>query len=147
MLGLVAFSSYNGTNEEAQTNDIMKSDTTDIQKEIAEGVVAKLQNEITYETNDTLTFFNGILESIDIKSTETAEILFQCIRNCVRIVDLTGAALEPMALPIQINGQGIGTFECIYTDYPETGQFLCIVFSEEDSTAFYEYVMAMETTN
>ena len=71
-------------------------------------------------------------------------MLFQCIKNCVRIVDLTGANLEPMYYPVRINGRELvpSTFDSLYIDYPETEQFLCIVFSPEDSATFYEYVMA-----
>ena len=117
--------------------------------EIAEEVIRILQNELAFEDKDLLTFYNDTFESIDIKSTETAEMLFQCIRNCVHIVDLTGAALEPMHLPIKMNGKELvpSTYDCLYIDYPKTEQFLCIVFSEEDSTALYDYVMALAATN
>ena len=110
----------------------------------AERIVGALQNEIVFAEEDVLTFFNGVLESIDIKSAETAEQLFRCIRNCRDVADMTGAALAPMALPIQINGRGVGTFDCIYADDPETGRFYCIVFAEEDVAAFRAYVMELE---
>lgn len=110
----------------------------------AERIIGALESEIVFAEEDVLTFFNGVLESIDIKAEETAEMLFQCIRNCRDIADMTGAALAPMALPIQINGQGIGTFDCIYTEEPETGRLFCVVFSEEDAAAFRAYVMELE---
>ena len=70
-------------------------------------------------------------------------MLFGCIRNCRDIADMSGAALEPMALPIQINGRGVGTFDCIYTNEPETGRLYCIVFSPEDAAALRAHVMAL----
>lgn len=109
-----------------------------------EWVIDHLKSEIAFEDNDILTFSNGRLYSIDIKSKETAEMLFQCIRNCRSTTDLTGAALEPEHLPILINGKEIGRFERIYSEYPETGQFFYFTFTEEDSKALYEYVMALE---
>lgn len=62
-----------------------------------------------------VTYF-GYLESIDIKTQKTAEMLFMCIRNCAGITDLTDMNLQPMALPIEINGQGMGTFGEFYID-------------------------------
>ncbi len=59
------------------------------------------------------------------------------------VTDLTDVNLEPMALPIEINGRGSGTFEQFFAIYQETGQFICIVFSPEDSESFYKYVMNM----
>lgn len=112
--------------------------------QFTERIIRALQSEIVFAEEDVLTFHNGVLESIDIKSEETAEMLFQCIRNCRDIADMTGAALAPMALPIQINGRGVGTFDCIYTNEPETGRFYCVVFSEEDAAAFRTYVMELE---
>ena len=74
-------------------------------------------------------------------------MLFECIRNCVQINDLTDANVAPMALPIEINGQGTGTFGMFFATYKETGQFICIGFSQEDSEHFYDYVMALSTLN
>lgn len=62
-----------------------------------------------------VTYF-GYLESIDIKTQKTEEMLFMCIRNCAGITDLTDMNLQPMALPIEINGQGMGTFGEFYID-------------------------------
>ncbi len=94
-----------------------------------------------------MTLSNGYLESIDIKTQETAEMLFACIRNCVQITDLTDADIEPMALPIEINGRGTGALDMIFATYQETGQFICISFSKEDSERFYDYVMALSVLN
>ncbi len=58
-----------------------------------------------------------------------------------QITDLSDANLEPMALPIEINGEGCGTFDIFFTTYQETGQFIGISFSPEDSENFYKYVM------
>lgn len=96
---------------------------------ITESVVRQLQKEIVFADHNVVTFCNGHLEAIDIKTQGTAEMLFACIRNCVQITDLTDAYLEPMALPIEINGQGSGTFEMFFATYQETGQFICISFS------------------
>lgn len=52
-----------------------------------EGVIRQLQNEINFDDQDVLTFNKGNLESIDIKTQETAEVLFHCIRNCIRITE------------------------------------------------------------
>lgn len=138
---------------EAPYTDVGTTDTVEginngDDSEIIEGVIRILRDGLDFGDKDTLTFDNGYLESIDIKSNETAEALFHCIRNCVRIVDLTGAALEPMHLPIKMNGKELvpSTYDCLYIDYPKTEQFLCIVFSEDDSAAFYEYIMALAAT-
>lgn len=109
-----------------------------------EGVIRQLQNEINFDDQDVLTFNKGNLESIDIKTQETAEVLFHCIRNCIRITDLTDVSLEPMALPILVNGRGAGTFEMFFATYQETGQFICISFAPEDSARFQDYVMELQ---
>lgn len=111
---------------------------------IAEGVIRQLQKEIAFGEQDIVTFFsNGYLKSIDIKTQKTAEMLFMCIRNCEGITDLTDVNLQPMALPIEINGQGMGTFREFYITYQETGQFICISFTPEDSERFQDYVMSL----
>ncbi len=105
--------------------------------------ILQLKNEIVYGNEDIIETNNGYLESIDIKTHDTAELLFECIKNCVKIVDLTDTNIEPMALPIEINGQAVGTFDALYMTCKETGQLICICFSQEDSKRFYEYVMAL----
>lgn len=107
-------------------------------------MIRQLQNEINFGDSDILKFSNGHLESIDIKTQETAEVLFECIRNCVQINDLTDVSLEPMALPILVNGRGAGTFEMFFATYQETGQFICISFAPEDSARFQDYVMELQ---
>ena len=145
VLTLGGCSSFEKTNEETSKSNVIKSDDkTTEESEIIEWVIATLKSEITFESNDVLTFYNGHLDTIEIKSEETAEMLFHCIRNCRSITDLTGVPLEPEHLPILINGKEIGGFEHIYSEYPETGQFFSFNFTEEDSTAFYEYVMALK---
>ena len=137
--------SFDAANESPSKNDMVTSDNTIIdQSEITEWLIAKLNSEIAFGDNDILTFSNGQLYSIDIKSEETAEMLFQCIGNCRSVTDLTGAALSPEHLPILINGREIGTFEHVYSDYPETEQFFSFNFTKEDSAAFYEYVTALK---
>lgn len=137
--------SSDAAKEPSSKKDMAASDHAVMdQWEITEWLLAKLKSEIAYEDNDILTFSNGQLYSIDIKSEETAELLFQGIRNCRSITDLTSAALKPEHLPILINGKEIGNFERIYADYPETGQFFSFNFTEEDSAAFYEYVTALK---
>jgi hypothetical protein len=116
----------------------------EVKEAFSEGVIRQLRNEIVWGNKDVLTFSNGYLEAIDIKTQATAEMLFQCIRNCVQITDLTDANLEPMALPIEINGRGTGTFDTFFTAYEETGQFISISFSPEDSERFYDYVTSLQ---
>ena len=116
----------------------------EIKEFFIEGVIRQLQNEINFGGSDILKFSNGHLESIDIKTQETAEVLFECIRNCVQINDLTDVSLEPMALPILVNGRGAGTFEMFFATYQETGQFICISFAPEDSARFQDYVMELQ---
>ncbi len=115
----------------------------EVREAFSEGVIRQLQEEIVFGDQDVVTFSNGYLESIDIKTPETAEMLFACIRNCVHITDLTDVCLKAERLPIQINGQGQGTFDHFYATYQETGQFISISFSPEDSKRFYDYVMAL----
>ena len=49
---------------------------------------------------------------------------------------------QPQPLPVEINGRGCGTFASFYVTYQETGQFIEISFSPEDSQSFCDYVMA-----
>lgn len=116
----------------------------EVKEAFSEGVIRQLQNEIVFGDQDVVTFTNGYLDSIDIKAPETAEMLFACIRNCVQIYDYTDVCLKTEWLPIQINGQGHGTFDHFYATYHETGQFIGISFSPEDSKKFYDYVMALQ---
>lgn len=116
----------------------------EVKKVFAEGVIRQLQKEIVFDDQDVVTFRNGHLEAIDIKTQETVEKLFACIGNCVQITDLTDVNIVPMALPIEINGRGSGTFDTFYVTYQETGQFICISFSPEDSESFYKYVMTLQ---
>lgn len=109
----------------------------------SEGVIKQLEAEIAFGPQDILTYCGDELESIEIKTPETAHMLFQCIQNCVQIIDLTDADLEPMALPVEINGRGTGTFEMLYVTYEETGQILGIVFSPKDAADFRGYVAAL----
>lgn len=115
----------------------------EVKEVFSEGVIRQLQNDIVFGDQDVVTLNNGYLEAIDIKTPETAEMLFACIRNCVQITELTDANLQPMALPIEINGRGCGTFTSFYVTYQETGQFIEISFSPEDSQSFYDYVMTL----
>ena len=78
-----------------------------------EGVIRQLEKEIEFGDRDILTFRNDSFYSIDVKTRETAEMLFRCIRNCDGILDLTTALLAPEPLPIQINGKGVGAFESV----------------------------------
>ncbi len=110
---------------------------------VAEGVIRQLQKEIVFGEQDIVTFSGSSLESIDIKTQETAEMLFMCIRNCDEMIDLTDVSLEPMELPVEINGQGMGTLNEFYSTYRETGRFICIHFTPEDSERFREYIMAL----
>ncbi len=118
----------------------------EVKEAVSEDVIKQLQNEIVFGDQDVVTFRGGRLEAIDIKTQETAEKLFACIRNCVQITDLTDANLAPMELPIEIDGRGCGTFDMFFAIYQETGQFICISFSPEDSESFYKYVMALQST-
>lgn len=121
-----------------------RSDVLIGEDNMTEGAIRQLQKEIAFGEQDIVTFFsNGYLESIDIKTQKTAEMLFMCIRNCAGITDLTDMNLQPMALPIEINGQGMGTFREFYITYQETGQFICISFTPEDSERFQDYVMSL----
>lgn len=70
----------------------------EVKEAFSEGVIRQLQNEIVFGDQDVVTFSNGYLEAIDIKTPETAEMLFTCIRNCVQITDLADANLKPMEL-------------------------------------------------
>lgn len=115
----------------------------EVREAFSEGVIRQLEKEIVFGDQDVVTFNNGYPEAVDIKTHETAEMLFTCIRNCVQITDLTGAELKPMELPIEINGRGTGTFQNFYTTYQETGQYIGISFSPEDSQNFYDYVTAL----
>lgn len=116
----------------------------EVREAFSEGVIRQLQNEIVFGDQDVLTFSNGYLEAIDIKTPETAERLFACIRNCVQIIDYTDTSIKTMELPIEINGVGHGTFDTFFVTYQETGQFIGISFSPEDSESLYQYVMSLQ---
>lgn len=116
----------------------------EVKEAFSEGVIRQIQNEIVFGDQDILTFSNGYLESIDIKTPETAEMLFACISNCVHIFDYTDVCLKTMEIPIKINGVGHGTFDTFFATYQETGQFIGISFSKEDSENFYNYVLSLQ---
>lgn len=116
----------------------------EVKAAFSEGVIRQLQDAIVFADEDVVTCSDGNLESIEIKTPETAQMLFQCIQNCVQITDLTDADIEPMALPIAINGRGMGTFEMLFVTYEETGQVLSIAFSPEDAQCFRDYVTALQ---
>lgn len=109
-----------------------------------EGVIRQLRDQIVFGDQDVITYKDGNWASIDIKTPETVQMLFHCIQHCVQISDLTDADLEPMALPIEINGQGTGTFETFFVTYEETGQFLSIAFSPEDAQCFRNYATTLQ---
>lgn len=110
---------------------------------LEERAIQELENEIVFGEKDILTYIDGYLISIDIKTQNTAAVLYQCIRNSIEVTDLSDVNLAPAHLPIQINGQGKGDFEVYYTTDIKTGRFIAFYFAEEDSKNFYEYVMAL----
>ena len=114
-----------------------------VREAVTEGVIRQLQADRTAGERDVLTYRDGSLESIDIRTPETAEVLFQCIRDCVQILDLTGTNLSPMELPVRVGGRAVGSFEALFTDYAETGQSIGIYFSQADAERFREYVLAL----
>ena len=104
-------------------------------------VIESLSEKICYEEEDIITYDqSGYISSIDIRKQDTAERLFQCIRNSQCIHDLTGANLEPKHLPICINGEAMGDFGSFYS-YVEGDIFIEFIFTEENSKAFYEDIM------
>jgi len=120
-----------------------KKDKSEIykNKKYTTKVIESLSEKVCYEEEDIITYDqSGYISSIDIRKPDTAERLFQCIRNSQYIHDLTGANLEPKHLPICINGEAMGDFGSFYS-YVEGDIFIEFIFTEEDSKAFYEYFM------
>lgn len=113
--------------------------------------IGALREELDLSEADTVTFgeneYGKFLQSIDIKDPATAELLFRCIGNAVRIYDLTGASLEPEFLPVEINGRACGDFASFYYSCPATGQFIKFCFSDEDALAFKTHVMTAAGLN
>lgn len=109
----------------------------------ANSVIWQLEKEIDFTGTDIVTFQDGSFLSFEIKSHESAEVLYSCIRNATRLNDFTHSCLAPQAIPLLVSDACSGTFSLIYYTFPVTGRFIAFQFSDEDSKLLYEYVMSI----
>lgn len=105
--------------------------------------ISQLEKEIDFTEEDIVTFENGVFNTIEIKSHESAEVLYSCIRNSSYIMDLTHACLAPENITLLVSDSCSGGFTHIYLTLPVVHRFICFQFTEEDSEMLYEYVMAI----
>lgn len=116
-----------------------------VREAYGEGVIRQIQSEINYGDKDIVEFVNGNFFHLSIRTQETAEVLFHCIRNCKHISDITHKMLKPMNTPITA-GNGGGDVNWFATTYQETGQQIFFSFEDEDAQALYEYIMSLQPT-
>ena len=117
----------------------------EVKEWLTEGVILQLQDEIDFGDKDILTFAeNGEVASIEIKTPETAEVFFKCIRECTHICDLTGVQFSTSPPPRVIIKGTYADFGCIYLTYKVTGRYYCISYSDENEEYFYNYVMGLK---
>lgn len=127
--------------------NLLKSENTPqwVKKVFTDGVVRQLRREIDFGDKDILTFAeNGEVASIEIKTPETAEVFFKCIRECTHICDLTGVQFSTSPPPRVIIKGTYADFGCIYLTYKVTGRYYCISYSDENEEYFYNYVMGLK---
>lgn len=106
--------------------------------------VAFLRENVTFERSDSITYFeNGNVETLDIRTPETLDLLIGCIGRCENIVDLTGHDLEPMFIPITVNGAECAAYDSFFFT-TKTGQFLQFCFTEEDAGAVRAYLLSLK---
>ena len=125
---------------------LLKSENTPqwVKKVFTDSVVRQLRRDIDFGDKDILTFAeNGEVASIEIKTPETAEVFFKCIRECTHICDLTGVQFSDSPPPRVIIKGTYADFGCIYLTYKVTGRYYHIGFSDENEEYFYNYVMGL----
>ena len=124
--------------------NLLKSENTPqwVKKVFTDGVVRRLRRDIDFGDKDILTFAeNGELVSIEIKTPETAEVVFKCIRECTSIRDVTNIHFKPMDFPIKI-GRYAGTFGGL--SIRNNVRCYRISYSDENEEYFYNYVMGLK---
>lgn len=114
--------------------------TKNLYKNIA---ISQLDKEIDFVGQDIVTFEDGILRTFEIRSHESAEVLYSYIRNSSCIMDLTHSCLAPEEIPLLVGDSCSGGFTHIYFTLPVTHRFISFYFTEEDSELFYEYVISV----
>ena len=126
---------------------LLKSENTPqwVKKAFTDSVIRQLRRDIDFGDKDILTFAeNGNLVSIEIKTPETAEVVFKCIRECTRIRDVTDVHFSDLPPPRVIIKGTYADFGCIYLTYKVTGRRYHISFSDENEEYFYNYVMGLK---
>lgn len=119
-------------------------------EKLLEEIVKLYDAQIDYGGKDTITLveseFGIHVERFVIHTPESAEMLFNCVRNAQAVYDLTGVPIKPEPLPVYINeGDPIGSFDHVYIDFPPTEQFFRISFTDEDAQAFYDHALTLGT--
>ena len=109
----------------------------------------QLEREIDFTGEDiVITVLGGdgnvYLESFEIHSRETADMLFDCMRRSIRINDLTNTCFSAQPPPyLLVEGQLCGDFSHLYLTHRLTGKYVAFRFSPEDAAAFEAYVTAL----
>lgn len=106
-------------------------------------VIRQLEENIDFTGEDIVTFQNGRFRSFEIRSHESAEVLYTCIRNAAKINDYTNACLATQEIPILVNSASCGTFGMIYYTLPISGRFIGFQFTEEDTEHFRAYITSI----
>lgn len=105
--------------------------------------ISQVEKEIDFAAEDIVGFDGGVFSTIEIKSHESAEVIFGCIRNASYIMDLTNASLSPENIPLLVSGSCSGGFTHVYITLPLTHRLICFQFTDEDSQMLCEYVMSV----
>lgn len=113
----------------------------------ADIAISQIEKEIDFTGVDIVSFDNGVLSTIEIKSHESAEVIFGCIRNAAYIMDLTHASLSPEDIPLLVSDSCSGSFTHIYITLPLTHRLIAFYFTEADSQTLSEYVMSLTNQN
>jgi len=116
--------------------------TLSVTRKIYAGIVIRQLEESIEFKGDLVTLQNGRVHSFQIGSHESAELLYNCIRNAARLNDYSDACLAPQETPILVNERCGGTFGMIYYTLPMSGRFIGFQFRDEDEEKLHGYVMA-----
>lgn len=113
----------------------------------ADIAISQVEKEIDFTGKDIVSFDDGVFSTIEIKSHESAEVIYGCIRNASYIMDLTHASLLPENIPLLVSDSCSGGFTHVYITLPLTRRFIAFYFTEADSAVLSDYVMSLAKQN
>ncbi len=115
-----------------------------VRKAYSEGIISQIQSEINYGDKDIVKIANGEFSYLSIRTQETAEMLYRCIRNCKYIEDATYDSCKPLCPRIEVSENCYGDLHWLYVNYQKTGQTIHFCFEDEDAQALYKYIMLLQ---